>query len=108
VTIVLSVSKGGETFLPCLLQTNRISNASKREGEMKTGLQIEKETGLPVMKIKAIGRKLGKIALKMAPSGCGCAGGSGSSACGGGNRGKPQTIEPHNEKEGSVSKEAVR
>ena len=59
------------------------------------------------MKIKDIGRKLGEIAFRMATFGCGCARESGS--CGGcGSHANPHTIEPDNEKEGSVSKEAVR
>ncbi len=62
--------------------------------------------GLPVMKIKDIGKKLGAIALKVAGSGCRCAGESGSSGDRGGNR-KPCTVVPDDKKEASPSKEAI-
>lgn len=59
------------------------------------------------MSIKNIGRRVEKLVIRMAGSGCGCGRESGS--CGGcGSHNPRQTIEPGDGKSDSVSKEAKR
>ena len=56
------------------------------------------------MRIEEIARKLRNIVLRMATSGCNCAG-----ECGGcGSHANPLAVEPAHEREGSESKEAIR